>query len=315
MHDEKSTAAVVQTGAEVRSTDWRESLLATLTAAPVCGYYAGQELATEPTALNALALLAHDRRQAAFQATDRLADLQNGDGSVGAQPQTASPGWPTSLAVLAWLAAADAGRAYGGSVTKAIAWILSERGTASPRLPQVGHNTMLAGWSWAHATHSWIEPTALHLVALKAAGYGQHVRVREAVRLLLDRQLPQGGCNYGNTIVMGNTLRPHVQPTGIALLGLLGEEMGRERIEKALRYLEQAVNETTTTMSLCWALLGLAAHGRRPSPADAWLERAFRRTAERDRSPYKYALIALAALRDRAPLITLATVSRNPGSS
>ncbi|MCY2987911.1 MAG: hypothetical protein NTY19_08630 [Planctomycetota bacterium] len=309
MNDGRSPAAVLEAGAEVRSLEWRESLLAILAATPVAGYLDGQQWATEPTALNALALLALDRSEAAFQATDRIADLQNGDGSVGAQPQTASPGWPTSLAVLAWLAAANAGRQYGEFVAKAIAWILSERGKTSPRVPEVGHDTMLAGWSWAQATHSWIEPTALYLVALKAAGHGQHVRAREAVQLLLDRQLPQGGCNYGNTVVMGNTLRPHVQPTGIALLGLLGEPTGGERVERALRYLEQTVNEATTTMSLCWALLGLTAHGRRPALADAWLERAFRRTAERDHSPYKYALIALATLGDKAPLITLARVS------
>jgi hypothetical protein len=157
-----------------------------------------------------------------------------------------------------------------------------------------GHDTTLVGWSWAEGTHSWVEPTALQVVALRTAGHGQHPRVREAVRLLLDRQLPAGGWNYGNTLVMGNTLPPHVQPTGIALLALAGEPAARGRIERSLTYLRQTVNESTATVSLAWALLGLAAHGQSPAPAAEWLERAFRRTAQRDCSPYKYALLGLA---------------------
>ena len=41
-------------------------------------------------------------------------------------------------------------------------------------------------------------------------------RIREAVRLLWDRQLPHGGWNYGNTVVLKQELRPHLLPTGLA---------------------------------------------------------------------------------------------------
>jgi len=286
---------------------WQASLLTTLSAAPVCGYQLGQAGATEPTALTALALLAHGRRSAALPATDWLAGQQDQAGRVGTLGLEGGPGWPTSLALWAWLAATDAPPGYRGVVLRAIAWILAERGESWPRSPILGHDTTLVGWSWAEGTHSWVEPTALHVVALQAAGQGHHPRVREAVRLLLDRQLPAGGWNYGNTMVMGNMLRPHVQPTGVALLALAGESAARGRIENALRYLEQNVNATTTTTSLGWALLGLAAHGRSPPAAATWLERAFRRTMERDRSPYKCALLALAA--QGAPLVALASAS------
>jgi len=50
-----------------------------------------------------------------------------------------------------------------------------------------------------------------------------HPRADEAVQLMLDRILPGGGCNYGNTIVLDQLLRPHIQPTGIVLLALAGD--------------------------------------------------------------------------------------------
>ena len=53
--------------------------------------------------------------------------------------------------------------------------------------------------------------------------------------VLLDRQLPGGGLNYGNTYVLGQLMRPHVQPTGIALLALAGEADASGRIAKTDR--------------------------------------------------------------------------------
>jgi hypothetical protein len=72
-------------------------------------------------------------------------------------------------------------------------------------------------------THSWIEPTALGVIALKAAGHERHERVQEAIRMILDRQLPHGGWNYGNTFVFGRELRPMPESSGAALAGLAGQ--------------------------------------------------------------------------------------------
>ena len=76
---------------------------------------------------------------------------------------------------------------------------------------------------------AWLEPTAMALLALKHTGHDAHVRAREAVDLLHDRLLPNGGSNYGNTFVFGQELRPHVQPTGLALLALTGERHPDDR--------------------------------------------------------------------------------------
>ena len=229
--------------------------------------------------------------QAANEATEWLASLQTEEGSLGIRQGESTPRWPTSLAILAWIAA-DATR-YSKQITAATNWTLSMRGTRIEPTDSFGHNTQLVAWPWVESTHSWVEPTALHVKALKAAGHDKHPRTREAIRLLKDRQLPSGGCNYGNTEVLGQTLLPHVQPTGLAMLALAGESDKRGRVHRSLEYLKKSLSARTTTASLCWGLLGLSAHNHRPADADLWLESAYGRTLRRDRAPYKLALLAL----------------------
>ena len=124
-------------------------------------------------------------------------------------------------------------------------------------------------------THSWVEPTAINVLALRSAGQAGHPRCREAVKLLLDRQLPQGGWNYGNTTVLGHVLLPQVQPTGLALAALAGETDARSKVQPSLDYLHRVLSRRTTTASLCYALLGLIGHGLQPQPADQWLSSAW----------------------------------------
>jgi hypothetical protein len=231
--------------------------------------------------------------EAATQAAEWLATLQAGDGSLGVRQGELTPCWPTSLAVLAWMAV-DASR-YSKQIASAVNWTLATRGERIEPTEDIGHNTLLVAWPWISGTHSWVEPTALHVVALKAVGQEAHSRTREAIQMLVDRQIASGGCNYGNTKVLGQALLPHVQPTGLAMLALAGESDGKARIERSLAYLTRSLSARTTTASLCWGLLGLSAHGLRPADADLWLESACGRTIRRDRSPYKLALLAVAA--------------------
>jgi hypothetical protein len=306
------------------SMSWLDNLLDRLAACVPCGYHAAGPTSSEPTALAALALFANGRDEAALQAIAWLAHLQNADGSVGPTATQTTPGWPTSLAVLcaiAWKAAMTSERhrslpssaAPTFDTSRAVAWILQTRGEALPRASELGHDTSLVGWPWIEDTHSWIEPTAMHVLALKAAGQADHPRTREAVRLLVDRLLPDGGCNYGNTVVMGQVLRPHLQPTGLTMLTLAGEPDRDGRVKKSLDYLAAELSPRTAAASLSYGLLGLAAHGRMPASSTPWLEAAFRRTLDRDASPYRLALIALASLGAESPLISLPTLARSAG--
>jgi len=283
---------------------WIEQTLESLMAAPACGYRAGGAACTEPTALAAMALAACDRAEAAETACRWLVERQNRDGSLGVNEAESEPNWPTPLAVLAWQTVDAAG--YASNVERAVAWILREEGKSIPQREVSGHDSTLVGWSWAAATHSWIEPTAMCVLALKRTGQGEHARTREAIRLLADRLLPEGGCNYGNTVVLGQLLRPHVLPTGIALLALLGEEAATDpRLPKSIEYLRGELSAGTAAVSLAYGLLGLTAHGARPAEAEAWLAAAGERALNRDASPFRLAALALAAANDVASLVGL----------
>jgi hypothetical protein len=184
---------------------------------------------------------------------------------------------------------------YGSHIERAVEWALAERPYTLPRKSQVAHDSSLVGWTWAAGTHSWLEPTALFVLALKAAGHAQHPRTREGVRLLIDRLLPNGGCNYGNTIVLGQTLLPHILPTGLAMLALAGEQSDDARLSRSLAYLNGELSAKTATASLCYGLMGLAEHGIPTPSGEAWLHESYLRTVASGASSYKLALVALAA--------------------
>jgi len=292
-------------------SEWVNQCTAELARCSAWGYQADEPAASEPTALAALALSAHGHGDSAQAAAGWLLAAQSDDGSVGVSRQQAKPAWPTSLAVLAWAAALKlevpftSPQRKQGARQRAIDWMLSLKGEIVTETEPLSHDRTLVGWPWIEGTHSWVEPTALSVLALKATGHGQHPRTREAVRLLIDRLLPTGGCNYGNTFVLGQRLLPHVQPTGLCLLALAGEKFADPRVSRSINYLHQSLAAGTATISLCYGLLGLAAHGERPKQAGAWLEGAYRRVSQRDKSPHKLAILALAALETTCPLITL----------
>jgi hypothetical protein len=281
------------------SMDFTTALLDDLAATDCWAYQIGSVSAAEPTALAAIALLLDNRVDAACGPLDWLVRAQASEGSVGVTATERSPRWPTALAILAWKNHRDSTGMprFDGCIDRAVRWALSAKGGTTGRKRQIGHDTTLVGWSWVLNTHSWIEPTALFVLALSAIGQAEHPRTREAVQLLVDRLLPSGGCNYGNTIVLGQELVPHVQPTGLAMLALAGHGVDDPRLGRSLDYLEKTLGPNEATASLCYGLMGLTAHDRRPTQADDWLAEAWQRTKPGDRSPYKQALLALAARR------------------
>ena len=284
--------------------DWTHEAIAYLRDAEHWSYAATGTGGSEPAALAALALMAHGEHAAARRALDWLAAQQAADGSVGVATGRPEPRWPTALAILAWrgaMRADESGREYADHMERAVAWALVAAGEPVEAPGVIGHDGSLRGWPWVAGTHSWLEPTALFVLALRAAGHDGHARTREAVRVLVDRLLPEGGCNYGNTVILGQTLLPHVQPTGIAMLALAGERIVDERIERSLALLERASRDGAPTASLCWALLGLAAHGRTPDDTEGMLAAAWRRA--RERGTHRTALLVLAARGRHSPLV------------
>ena len=199
-----------------------------------------------------------------------LAWEQSGDGRVCVNRDHPASYWPTPLAILAW----QNSPASQVAQNRAVRFLLETTGNHYPRKPDApwAHDTILKGWPWIDETHSWVEPTATCVMALRATGHGQHDRVREAIRMILDRQLPHGGWNYGNTLMFGKELHPMPENTGAALTGLAGV-VDQEKVARSISYLRGEVDRLHTPISLGWGLLGLAAWDLWPSNGTALVER------------------------------------------
>ena len=268
------------------------------------GYHFGGPSASEPAAYTALALLAYARPAAAQAVLDWLAEVQTSTGSVGVTIEQAKPQWPTSLAVLAWnhYARVTGKSRFLKQSKLGVESLLSIVSYTSERTANVAHDTTLEGWPWAEGTHAWIEPTAFGLMALKSSRLSVHQRATDAERLLIDRQLPRGGCNYGNTFVLGQQLLPHLQPTGLAALALAGHD-GDPRLVKSLRYLEAFWRQGSGTASRAFAVMGLAAHDRTPDDLSKRFEAPSLKQLEEGSGAYRLALVSLAVLGAKNPLI------------
>jgi hypothetical protein len=266
------------------------------------GYRRGAAPAVEPTALAALGLLATDQpgddssRALALRASDRLERLQARGGRLGVTATLPEPGWATPLAMLLWGALASAGKARN----RAAGWLLGERVDAPPRATDpegiTGHDTSIQGWPWVEGTHSWVEPTALALMALAREGITDHPRVVDGLRLLDDRALEGGGWNYGNTAVFGRPLRPQPAPTGLALLALAARRAGSDyRPRGGFEYLAATLSAVRAAGSLGWGLLGLRAWGRAPSACRDWLAASAADALARDDAAPRLGILLLAA--------------------
>lgn len=231
----------------------------------------GGHFQTDSTAWGILALKAYGGSEGLLDRSLRLLMREQlEDGRLCVNKSHPASYWPTSLAILAW----QDSEVCRDAQQRAVRFLLGTTGFHFPRESDAPspHDSLLKGWPWVGETHSWVEPTAMAMMALRVTGHGHHDRVKEAIRMVLDRQLPHGGWNYGNTHVFGKELHPMPESTGAALIGLAG--MVEERtVARSLEYLEDEVGRLRTPISLGWSLLGLAAWGRRPSSATALVER------------------------------------------
>lgn len=247
---------------------------------------------SEPAAVSALALQAWGMIPS--EPLNWLCKLQQSSGCVAVNTAQQEPGWTTGWAVLAWQAAitgvlphlsrpasrvmeavntslsgrqsaADQQRtAWEQAAKQGLAWLLAAHGEAVEQGTTAKHNGSLVGWSWVDQTHSWLEPTSLALLALAASQQTEHARYQEGIAMLKDRLIPSGGANYGNTMVLGQWLRPHLQPTGLALWGLgPAASTVPELRDAAVAFLLKELPNETAPASLAYAALGLAAQGVR----------------------------------------------------
>ena len=194
----------------------------------------------------------------------RLARFQLEDGSLPVRPDLPQAHWPTAIAALAWAGLGDDSRSRARLATRFLTHI---EGQHQPKPDTVGHDTSIIGWSWIDKTHSWVEPSSLALLAIDRAGVDDDraerakKRAAWATDMIMDRQLPGGGWNYGNTVVLKNTLKPLPEETAMALAALRGRVEAAE-VGRSLKYLDSERPHLRSPATLAWALLASKAWGR-----------------------------------------------------
>ena len=234
------------------------------------------------------------------QGRQALVHEQMPDGRVPIGPNHPAASWPTALALLAWYgwhAGAEAAR-HGLNFLSDVT-VTTFHAEDNPN----AIDSTLRGWSWIAGTTCWVEPTALAVFAFER--YDRQLdRVRQGVKLLLDRQLPHGGWNFGNTLVYGTELLPSEEYVGVALTGLAGH-CDESQVTQSIAFIEGRLAKIRTPLALGWGVLGLAAWGRRPAFADQAIAECLDR--QKQLGAFDTSHLALLLLASHCPggLITL----------
>jgi hypothetical protein len=238
-------------------------------------YHTGEHSRADATSWAVLALSLMDGSpDACHQGKTFLVTQQHEDGQISISPDHPQASWPTALAILAW----GADPLFKEARELAIHFLLNFSGKHWPKPENsiMGHDPSIVGWPWIADTHSWVIPTALAIMALQQSGIENHPRITQGVNMLLDRQLPHGGWNSGNTLVFGKELYPLPECTGIALQALAGNTE-RQAIERSLSYLWDQLPYLRTPISLGWVLLGLSAWGEQSDQSEEMIDQSLQR--------------------------------------
>jgi uncharacterized protein (DUF362 family) len=275
------------------------------------GYAPGQTSQLEPTCLALLALsLAEKEFEAAIkQGEAALQQCATEDGAYRRSDDRDELIWPTAL-VLFVQTVLDCSR----SDRERVAARLLSVHAAKPNDQQAAEvhdiDLQLLGWPWAEGNFSWAEPTAWACLALRRAGFGDHARVREGLRLLIDRAFDDGGINYGNRTVLGRRTEPIPGPTALMLLALQGAA-DQPRIAAAVNYLLRVATTSDDLEHLCWAKLALDCYRTQPG-----VETALPGLDERIMTAYQLRAetpwLRVAPVREALTALALAPSEKNP---
>jgi hypothetical protein len=276
------------------------------------GYRPGGTSFVEPSAFCAMALLAGAEREAAGRGLAFLKSCLDAFGVVGVSPGDRAGSWMAYSALLAY-------QAFGARPEEArlVDWILKFEDASRRFTPAdlktisktYGYDASIPGWPWTPDTTSWVEPTALFIIALARAGVAPtQARVAAGVRLLIDREVPSGGWNFGNPFSKSHELAATLLATSIALTALasVGYPEDRPAVGSGLRLLDRSLAGEASTVSLSWALIALRSwrSGNRLVPGvAARLDGLREPDGSFRRNPFESAL-AYFALTDASPIIS-----------
>lgn len=229
------------------------------------GYGPGQASAVEPTAA---ALLAMREDPAHAESRSRtvvwLQNAQHSDGGWGFNQSDSESTWHTAWAVLAL---GKTGEAVDVS-KRGAEWLLNVKTFPFTEESQKSLkqklmiDVSLRGWPWLPEEASWIEPTAITLLALESidSTLSTSARLKEAVRYLLDRRCPGGGWNVGNPVMFNSALPARVHPTAWVLLAL-SRLAPNSILPEDLTVLRSEMHREGSSLALASGLLALRTLG------------------------------------------------------
>jgi uncharacterized protein (DUF362 family) len=236
------------------------------------GYVADQPAHLEPTCLALLALRpeAKSFTDAVERGREFLRSCRRPDCSYRLARGREAAVWGTALALFTEAAYRD-GDQPSAEETATGAALLGIKGKAVDADPEVADmcdiDVSLTGWPWGEGTFSWVEPTAWACLALARVGYGDHPRVREGEKLLLDRAFDDGGANYGNRMILGRMTEPIPGPTALLLLALQ-HRRDEKRVTAAVQYLCRQLAAGRDLDHLAWGRLALDLYRDEPGVAE-----------------------------------------------
>lgn len=221
------------------------------------GYRGGQPAQLEPTclALLALSLEKESFAPAIAKGMQVLQKHETASGAYRLEHGWEESTWPTGLVLFVQ---ADLGESQD-RVRRTASALLGLRGKSIDETEATAMHDIdarLVGWPWALGNFSWVEPTAWACLALHRAGQGDHPRVAEGSKLLLDRAFDDGGVNYGNRRVFGRMTEPNIEPTALLLLALQGQTI-HPRQAASVKYLKAQAQCTNDIEHLAWIKLAL----------------------------------------------------------
>jgi hypothetical protein len=138
----------------------------------------------------------------------------------------------------------------------------------------------IQGWAWIDGTFSWVEPTCWALLALKGAAALFPVvetRINEGERLLIDRCCADGGWNYGNSNMLGQSLHPFVSTTALGLMAMRGRT-SEACVEQSLAFLKAKRLAEPSAMALGLTAAALRMYGEPAADVADALRAQWRRT-------------------------------------
>jgi Prenyltransferase and squalene oxidase repeat len=245
------------------------------------GFHPGADSRVEPTCWVLKALTAQGTAESLEETPVAsglrfLTAAQLPDGSWPSTTKQATGCWVTSLACLVLRDTSD--EKYRSAIASGLRWLCGDWPKDSSwwrralwRFSRSGqhlnHDDHARGWGWTPGTSSWVEPTALALLALE--GHDVDVlpnstkkRRKLGEALLYDRMCPGGGWNSGNPEVYGVPGDPLVIPTSWALLALRAYPERREN-KDSLAWLERVFSSSSGPGSFALAQLCLKVYNHK----------------------------------------------------